>query len=73
MSEEHQKDRVEDPFADSSEVGHGQSNWEIWKNLPREEKIIGSKLLFKVVLAVIVGAFLTAVIIGVIIELALNK
>ena len=73
MREDHIKDRVEDPFADSSEVGRGQSKWQRWIRLHQEDNYKGAKLLFKVVLAVIVGTFVTAVIIGVIIKLALNK
>lgn len=71
MSEELKKD--ENPFADSSEVGRGQTNWEIWKNLPREEKIKGAKLLFQVVISLIVLALLAAVTFSLFFQIAFHE
>lgn len=73
MSEELNKDSVENPFADSSEVERHESNWQRWKRLYRAENYKGARLLLRAIGSLLAFALFTTVLVSVIVKLARHK
>ena len=73
MSEELNKDNVENPFADSSEVLRHESKWQRWKRLHKKENYKGTKLLLQAIAGILAFALFTTVVVSVIVTLTRHK